>query len=95
MLVHILSYKWTSAAPFPSMSKIARKMNCSTRYVRKLCESLESVGYLKRMERVGRSNEFDFSGLFAKLEECMAKARTVAGVPTAPPASSGALAEAA
>ncbi|WP_439099572.1 helix-turn-helix domain-containing protein [Corallococcus exercitus] len=69
LLVHIHQYKWTADLPFPSVTLLARLMGCSTRNVRKLCLSLESVGYIKRVTRDGMSNLFDMSGLYAKLED--------------------------
>lgn len=69
LLIQIMSYKWNERWPFPALTTLAERMGCSVRYVRKLCQNLESVGYLKRHERVGTSNEFDLSGLFTKLEQ--------------------------
>lgn len=68
LIVHIASFKWTREAPFPSMSSLAELMGCSERNIRKMCNSLESVGYLQRVGREGRSNQFDLSGLYRKLE---------------------------
>lgn len=73
LLILLVSFKWTKQAPFPSVQKLASQMGCSERNVRKLCKSLESVGYLKRISREGTSNQFDLSGPFAKLEEVIAK----------------------
>lgn len=69
LLVHLHQFKWTRESPFPSVTLLSRLMGCSTRNIRKLCASLESVGYLKRVERDGMSNLFDMSGLYAKLED--------------------------
>ena len=80
LVVHLLSYKWDEQLPFPSMTTLAGRMGCSPRYVRKLCESLESVGYLKRNGRIGMSNQFDLSGLFARLEPFLDSARSGAVV---------------
>ncbi len=69
LLIHLVSFKWTKEAPFPSVSRLAKLMGCSERNVRKLCHSLESVGLIKRVGREGTSNRFDLSGLYEKLEE--------------------------
>jgi hypothetical protein len=69
LLVHLASFKWTSEAPFPALPRLARMMGCTVRYVRKMCASLESVGYLTRTQRKGTSNLFHLNGLFAKLED--------------------------
>lgn len=71
-VVHLMSFKWGRAWPWPSTSSVAKLMGCSERYVRKLCTSLESVGYLVRKRGAHRTNEFDLSGLFAALEKALA-----------------------
>lgn len=68
LLLHLASFKWTRKFPFPSVTLLAKLMGCSERNVRKLCSSLESVGYVRRIGREGTSNQFDLSGLFTKLE---------------------------
>ncbi|QSQ23005.1 helix-turn-helix domain-containing protein [Pyxidicoccus parkwayensis] len=68
LLIHLVSFKWTRKAPFPAVSRLAKLMGCTERNVRKLCQSLESVGYIKRIPREGTSNQFDLSGLYQKLE---------------------------
>ncbi len=69
LIVHLMSFKWDTAAPFPAMSKLASRLGISERYVRKLCSRLEKFGYLKRYGRLGTSNQFDLNGLFAELEK--------------------------
>lgn len=71
-VIHVMSFKWSRAWPWPSIGALAKLMGCSERYVRKLCTSLESVGYLMRKRGEHRTNEFDFSGLFAALEKALA-----------------------
>lgn len=68
LLILLVSFKWTKQAPFPSVQRLAKLMKCSERNIRKLCQSLESVGLIKRIGREGTSNLFDLSGLYAKLE---------------------------
>ncbi|MFY0562630.1 helix-turn-helix domain-containing protein [Archangium lansingense] len=85
LLIHLMSFKWTRDAPFPAISRLAKLMGCSERNIRKLCASLESVGYLKRVGRSGTSNQFDLSGLYAKLEDMINVERASASAPTAVP----------
>lgn len=90
LLVHLHQFKWTKDAPFPSVARLARLMGCSPRNIRKLCSSLESVGLIKRVEREGMSNQFDLSGLYAKLEDIInniARATESEGQTQAPPKS--------
>ncbi|WP_395854753.1 helix-turn-helix domain-containing protein [Cystobacter fuscus] len=68
LICHLMSFKWTEDAPYPSVPRLAKLMRCSDRYVRKMCQNLESVGLIKRIGREGTSNAFDLSGLFTKLE---------------------------
>lgn len=77
LVVHIVSYKWTAKAPYPSIKTIAHAMGCSDRYVRKLLEGLQVAKYVTRIERIGDTNEFDLSGLFAALEAKLPKAAPV------------------
>lgn len=85
LLIHLMSFKWTRDAPFPAISRLAKLMGCSERNIRKLCANLESVGYLKRIGRSGTSNQFDLSGLYAKLEDMINVERASASAPTAVP----------
>lgn len=71
-VIHVMSFKWGRAWPWPSISSLAKLMGCSERYVRKLCTSLESVGYLERKRGLHRTSVFDFSGLFTALEKALA-----------------------
>lgn len=72
LVIHLMSFKWSHRAPWPSLTTLAKLLGCSDRYVRKLCSSLEGVGYLKRSRNGRRTNEFDLSGLFAALEKFQA-----------------------
>jgi DNA replication protein len=81
LLLHLSSFKWSEKAPFPSVSRLARLMGCSERNIRKLCQSLESVGYIRRIGREGTSNAFDLTGLFEKLDELLQKEELSAKAP--------------
>jgi hypothetical protein len=70
LVIQLSSFKWGAASPFPSMGKLADRMNMSDRRVREIVASLESKGLIKR-ERVAnkRYNSFDFAGLIRALEQ--------------------------
>lgn len=71
VIVHLLSYKWSSRNPFPRLAVLAEKMGLTTTSVRSHLRSLENKGLLKRVSRAGHSNEFDLAPLFAKLEDLL------------------------
>ena len=83
LVVHLMSFKWDASAPFPSMTKLAGRLGCTERYVRKLCVRLEQFGYLKRYGRLGTSNQFDLDGLFAELEKREAEKPKIVQLPKA------------
>jgi len=68
LVVHLMSFKWSDAAPFPSVPTLASRMGRSPRYIRKMIERLETLGYLARHDRPGMSNLFSLEGLFRALE---------------------------
>jgi hypothetical protein len=76
LVVHLFEFKWDARMPWPSVKTLAGRLGCSPRYVRKLCERLESVGYLSRIEKRGDSNRYDISGLIQALERYVDKAAT-------------------
>jgi DNA-binding transcriptional regulator YhcF (GntR family) len=80
LIIQLFSFKWTAESPFPSVTRLATLMNCSTRYVRKMCESLEGKGYINRVEREGTSNSYDLSGLLRRLEAIIAEKDTASTV---------------
>lgn len=69
LIVHLMSFKWTRDAPFPSQEMLAKRMGISERAVRNLLYRLEIDGYVVRRRR--RHNEYDLSGLFDKLERLL------------------------
>jgi hypothetical protein len=73
-IVHLMAYKWDDAAPFPSMTTIARRMGVSVNYARTIARNLEGKGFLSRIQRVGTSNAFDLTPLFTKLADHVTKA---------------------
>ena len=68
LVINLMAHKWDDAEPFPAVSTLATRLGCGDRNVRKMLERLENVGYVRRTARVGQSNLYDLSGLFAALE---------------------------
>ncbi len=88
---YILSHKWDEDLPYPSLSNMARCAGVTLRNIQFIKSDLCRAGMLQVTERYngkgGRdSNAYDFSGLFAHLEELIAEEadepnRIVADVP--------------
>jgi hypothetical protein len=67
LIIELLSYKWTRANCFPSVETLATRLGWNERTVQRVASSLEKRGFLRRIPRRLRPNEFDLSGLFEKL----------------------------
>lgn len=78
LVVHLLSHKWTEKNPFPTFDRLAKRMGMSPTAVRNHARSLEKKGLVKRIHRVGRSNEYDLAPLFRVLESLGAKKKSEA-----------------
>lgn len=70
-LIHLLSFKWGSDAPFPSQETLALRMGMSSRRVRQISKDLEDAGYITVLRAPRVSNRYIFDGLFNALEELM------------------------
>jgi len=68
-VIEVMAFKWDTKAPFPGYKKVAARMGISEAYARKLARSLEGKGFLRRVRRVGQTNEFDFTPLFERVVE--------------------------
>jgi DNA-binding transcriptional regulator YhcF (GntR family) len=68
LLIHVVSFKWDAELPFPSVQTLASRMGVSPRYVRRLLSSLERRGFVARVPRARRSNEYDLQPLVDRLE---------------------------
>lgn len=82
-IAYILSHKWDEDLPYPSLSNMARCSGVTLRNIQFIKSDLCRAGLLQVTERYtgkgGRdSNAYDFSGLFAHLEEILS------GEPDAP-----------
>lgn len=72
-IIHLMSFKWDKAAPYPGFKIIARRMSVTPEAVRLLARSLEKKGFLYRQKQVGTTNKFHLDGLFAALEKMLAE----------------------
>jgi hypothetical protein len=75
---YILSHKWDEDLPYPSLSNMARCAGVTLRNIQFIKSDLCRAGMLQVTERYngkgGRdSNAYDFSGLFAHLEELISQ----------------------
>jgi DNA replication protein len=68
LVVHLMSFKWDAAAPFPSLNRLAKCMGITPTSVRTHLRKLELKGFLYRQSRVGTTNRFFLNGLFEALE---------------------------
>ena len=73
-LLHLVYHWWDpDNNPFPAKATIAARMDKSPQTVRRYLKALEDAGFIRRIERFEThkgqtSNEYDLSGLVAKLE---------------------------
>lgn len=74
-VLQIMTFKWTADAPFPSYARIAHRMGVTDKAVRRMAQSIESKGYLKRISRQGSTNKFDFNPLFDALLQAQTLSR--------------------
>jgi predicted transcriptional regulator len=74
VLLQLISHWWSADHdPHPAKDTIARRMGKDARTVQRHLTTLETKGFIKRVERFKRhkgqdSNGYDLSGLIAKLE---------------------------
>lgn len=71
VLIHLISFKWDAAAPFPALKTIGKRMGITIASVRTHLRNLEGKKLLHREMRVGMTNLFDLQGLFTALERLM------------------------
>ncbi len=84
VLLQLADFWWDSGRkPFPKKADLADRLDLSERQVQRHIAELERAGFVRRIERtVGRrgkiSNEYDLSGLVAKLKALEPQFREVA-----------------
>jgi predicted transcriptional regulator len=75
LLMHLADYWWdVDRKPYPQKKTLGERLGLSARQVQRYIAELEGAGLVRRIERTapGRgkiSNEYDLSGLVAKLRE--------------------------
>jgi hypothetical protein len=73
LVIHLMSFKWDDAMPWPAFKTLAKRMGISATAVRNHARSLETrKKYLVRHKRVGQPNLFDLTPLFTALEKVQA-----------------------
>lgn len=84
VLLQLADFWWSAERkPFPKKADLAARLSLSERQVQRHIADLEAAGFLQRIERTyGRrgkiSNEYDLSGLVAKLKALEPQFREVA-----------------
>jgi hypothetical protein len=76
-IANILSHKWDSDLPYPSLNKMAYAAGLHPRTLSRYSKDLCSFGYLQVYRRLTDhrgidTNAYDFRGLFGRLEELIA-----------------------
>lgn len=66
-MLQIMTFKWESAAPFPTYKRIAKAMGVTDKMVRRYAQQLQKKGYLVRQFQYRAPNRFDLTGLFEAL----------------------------
>ena len=69
LVIHLMAFKWTADAPFPSYATLARRMGVTAKMAQRYAKQLEQKGCLRRLIRTGNTNLFDLTPLFNKLLE--------------------------
>lgn len=83
VLMHLADYWWdVNRKPHPSKKTLGERLGLSPRQVQRRIAELEAMGLLKRIQRTGAhhgklSNEYDLSGLVARLKEIAPEVRAV------------------
>jgi len=83
VLMHLADYWWdVNRKPYPSKKRLGERLKLSPRQVQRYTAELEEAGLVRRVERVAAhrgklSNEYDLSGLVARLKELEPEFRAV------------------
>lgn len=83
VVMHLADYWWDAERrPWPKKQTLGERLNLSARQVQRYIAELEEMGYVKRIERTAPhrgklSNEYDLSGLVARLAELEPEFREV------------------
>ena len=74
-VLHLMRFKWSAKAPFPGYKRLGAHMGISHKMARTHAKSLEDKKLLRRLMRIGRTNRFDLTPLFAALAKAVADER--------------------
>ena len=66
-ILHLMSFKWEEAAPYPSYRTLSRLMGVDQKTVQRHAQSLCRKKYLYRIFQPKGTNRFDLTNLFAAL----------------------------
>lgn len=68
LVIHLISYKWGTDAPWPRYDVLAARMGVTSKQVQRLVRALEVKGFLRRERLAGKANRYDLRPLFAAIE---------------------------
>ena len=68
-VLHLMTFKWEAAAPYPSYKTLATRMKVSETMVRAYARSLSKKGYLIRQYQKRAPNRFDLTPLFKAIAD--------------------------
>lgn len=68
VLLGLLMHKWTSENPYPSVGSLSAYNGLDHKTIRKHLRSLEKKRVIKRIPRIGQTNEYDFMPLIQRLD---------------------------
>lgn len=66
-VLHLMTFKWEAAAPYPSYGTLAKRMGITDKMARRYAQRLEQKRYLVRIFRKRAPNRFDLTPLFRAL----------------------------
>ena len=70
-VINLMAHKWDERAPYPGYKRLAALTGVTEGYARKMARSLERKRLLHRSARIGSTNEFHLSPLFAAMADAM------------------------
>jgi DNA-binding transcriptional MocR family regulator len=69
ILLQVLSFKFDTRHPFPSLRAISKQTGLAVNTIRRNLRSLENKGMIKRLYRTGDTNLYDIEPLIRLLED--------------------------
>jgi hypothetical protein len=66
-VLHLMTFKWEAAPPYPSYGTLAKRMGVTDKMVRRYAQRLQKKGYVMRLFRKRAPNQFDLTGFFEAL----------------------------